>query len=335
MWYREQWRYTNLFAEHGGNEVKVGQFLRLVEIQTKVASMIPFFIGTLYALYRFHEFRLVPFLLMFASLLSFDMATTAINNYIDYKKAIKTHGYGYEVHNAIVSYGLKESRVVGVIVTLLVTAISSGVALVLQTDILILGLGGLSFLVGFLYSLGPIAISRMPLGELFSGLFMGFVIIFISTYIHVDKEQLVSLAIDFRMAHLDINLIEVLLVFAISIPAVLSIANIMLANNICDIEDDLANKRYTLPVYIGKPSALLLFQWLYVAAYLDVIVLFAIGVHPVLLLLIVATFIPVRRNMKKFVTKQTKEHTFVLAVKNFILMNAARILVLGLAILFS
>ncbi|EJW18618.1 prenyltransferase [Paenibacillus alvei] len=315
--------------------MKVGQFLKLVEIQTKVASMIPFFIGTLYALFRFHEFRPVHFLLMFVSLLSFDMATTAINNYIDYKKAIKTHGYGYEIHNAIVSYGLKESTVVWAIASLLVAAISSGIALVLQTDILILGLGGLSFLVGFLYSLGPIAISRMPLGELFSGLFMGFVIIFISAYIHVDKEQLVSLTLDLRMAHLDINIMEVLLVFVISIPAILGIANIMLANNICDIEDDLVNKRYTLPVYIGKPSALVLFQWLYAAAYLDVIVLYIIGVHPVLLLLIAATFVPVSKNMKGFIQEQTKERTFVLAVKNFVLMNVTRILVFGLAILFA
>ncbi|MGE5633160.1 MAG: hypothetical protein ACM3TR_19000 [Caulobacteraceae bacterium] len=79
-------------------------FLKLVEIQTKVASVIPFLLGTFYALYRFNRFNLSNFIIMFVSLICFDMATTAINNYIDYKKAHKIHGYNYESHNAIVSY---------------------------------------------------------------------------------------------------------------------------------------------------------------------------------------------------------------------------------------
>ena len=65
---------------------------KLVEIQTKVASMIPFLFGTLYALFRFQQFDGYHFALMLASLLSFDMATTAINNYYDYKKRLKRTG---------------------------------------------------------------------------------------------------------------------------------------------------------------------------------------------------------------------------------------------------
>ena len=61
-------------------------FLKLVEIQTKVASMIPFILGTVYSLYRFGKFNGMNFLLMFISLLTVDMATTAVNNYMDYKK---------------------------------------------------------------------------------------------------------------------------------------------------------------------------------------------------------------------------------------------------------
>lgn len=311
--------------------VTVGQYLKLVEIKTKAASMIPFCIGTLYAVFRFQEFRLTHFLLMLISLLSFDMATTAINNYIDYKKAVKTHGYGYEVHNAIVQHKLKESTVVGVIVTLLLAAMTSGFVLFLQTDIIILLLGGLSFMVGFLYSLGPIAISRMPLGELFSGLFMGFVIIFISTYIHIDNQQLVTLFIENGYLDIHINIIEVLLIFFISIPAILGIANIMLANNICDIEEDIENKRYTLPVYIGKPNALILFRCLYYASYLDLIALLLLQVNPIIPLLVLLTFIPVRKNIKLFTEKQTKAETFGLAVQNFMLTNIARIAAIGIA----
>ena len=79
-------------------------FLKLVEIQTKVASIVPFLLGTFYALYTYDNFSFFNFLIMLISLEMFDMATTAINNYIDFKSAKKKEGYGYESHNACLLY---------------------------------------------------------------------------------------------------------------------------------------------------------------------------------------------------------------------------------------
>ncbi|MFD5021625.1 1,4-dihydroxy-2-naphthoate polyprenyltransferase [Paenibacillus sp. NPDC058367] len=314
--------------------MNIKSFLRFVELPTKVASMIPFLMGTLYALYRFEDFYVLRFGLMFVSLLSFDMATTAINNYYDFKKASKTHGYGYETHNAIVHFKLKESTVVATIVILLALAAGGGIALVTQTGLLVFLLGGLSFLIGILYSFGPIPISRMPLGELFSGLFMGFVIIFISAYIHTD-EHVVSLLLQNGWVSLNINIVEVLYLFWFSVPAILGIAGIMLANNICDIDEDVENRRYTLPVYIGRRNALVLFKYLYYVSYLDLVVLLILGINPILVLAILLTLIPLHRNIDLFKQKQEKASTFILAVKNFVLMNAARIAVLGAAVLLN
>lgn len=309
----------------------IRKFLKLVEIQTKAASMIPFLIGSIYAVFRFGQFQTLHFALMLISLLSFDMATTAINNYYDYLKAAKRQGYGYEVHNAIVKYKMRGGVVLSIIITLLLLAVGAGIMLFLKTGLLILLLGGLSFGVGILYSFGPIPISRMPLGELFSGLFMGFVIIFISTYIHAG-EKLASLTLTGDVVNLQIHLIEVLLVFLISTPAILGIANIMLANNICDMEDDIENRRYTLPVYIGRDHALVLFKYLYYMAYLDLIVLGILGVNPILLLLTLLTLIPVQKNIKQFTKQPTKQFTFSLSVKNFVLTCVARIIIIGAAV---
>ena len=63
--------------------MSIGGFFKLVEIQTKVASVIPFLLGTIYALYRFDNFNLTNFLIMLISLLAIDMTTTATNNYLD------------------------------------------------------------------------------------------------------------------------------------------------------------------------------------------------------------------------------------------------------------
>lgn len=306
------------------------KFLDLVEIRTKVASMIPFLMGTAYAWFRFDTFQVEHFALMLVSLLSFDMATTAINNYYDYHKAIKKHGYGYESHNAIVRYNMNSANVALLIVVLLIVAIGAGFILFMHTGWLVLLLGGLSFGVGILYSFGPIPISRMPLGEVFSGLFMGFVIIYLSTYIQVGN-SLALLTFVQDTIHFELVWTETLWILLISIPAIICIANIMLANNICDMEDDIENKRYTLPTYIGHANALKLFKMLYYASFLDLIVLYFLDVHPILLVFALAFIIPVSKNAKKFVLQPVKKLTFKLAVSNFILTNTSRIIVFVIA----
>ncbi|MDT3425486.1 1,4-dihydroxy-2-naphthoate octaprenyltransferase [Paenibacillus forsythiae] len=308
--------------------------MELVEIRTKVASVIPFIMGTLYAFYRFDTFYAGRFALMLVSLLCFDMATTAINNYYDFKKASRTHGYGYETHNPIVRRNLKEGVVAGTIILLLLLAAGCGLLLVAETSLLLFLLGGLSFLIGILYSFGPIPISRMPLGELFSGLFMGFVIIFISAYIHTDG-TLAMLTLERGWAHVDLNLVETAYLFWFSAPAILGISNIMLANNICDMEEDVENRRYTLPVYIGKARALTLFRLLYYVSYADLAILLILGIPPLLVLLPLLTWVPLRRNLAKFSARQEKAATFVLSVRNFVLLNISRIAVLGAALLLS
>lgn len=312
----------------------ISSFFKLVEIQTKVASMIPFLVGTLYTLYRFNHFNLRNFIFMLISLLAIDMATTAINNYYDYKNANKTEGYNYEKHNAIVSYNLKEGTVKVTILTLLIIATLFGVILVLNTNLIIFILGGISFLVGVFYSFGPLPISRTPLGEIFSGLFMGFLITFISIYIHVFDQNIISLLYGNGIVSIELNFIELIYIFLISVPLISGIANIMLANNICDIEDDLENNRYTLAIYIGKDRSLQLFKILYYLIYLDILILLILKVVPVIFLLTLLTFIPVKKNIDRFLERQSKKETFVLAVKNFVLINVVQIILLVLVVVF-
>ncbi|MNV79581.1 1,4-dihydroxy-2-naphthoate octaprenyltransferase [compost metagenome] len=78
-----------------------------------------------------------------------------------------------------------------------------------------------------------------------------------------------------------------------------------------------------------------MFKLLYYAAYLDLIVLLFMKVHPILLLLVLLTIIPVRKNIKKFTEKPTKQFTFSLSVKNFMLTNVARIAVLIIAVIMT
>lgn len=310
-------------------------FFKFVEIQTKLASIIPFIVGTLYSLYRYKSFNLKNFIIMGVSLIAFDMATTAINNYIDYKKALKVEGCSYKDENAIVKYGIKESTAKSIIFTLIAIAIFFGILLTLNTNVIVLLIGIISFLAGIFYTYGPIPISRMPLGEIFSGVFMGFVILFLSCYIHIYDRNIISLVYDNNVLSISINLVEIFYIFLISIPTINGIANIMLANNICDVEDDIINNRYTLPYYLGKKNAFKLFKILYYIGYLDIILLVILKISPVTSLLVILTIIPLNKNIKLFCQKPVKSETFVFSVKNFALMNVTHILSVLIALIFN
>lgn len=310
-------------------------FLRLVELPTKVASVIPFLLGTVYSIYTYEKFNFTNFILMFLSLISIDMVTTAINNYMDYKKAIKTQGFNYEEHNAIVAFALKEGTVLFTIFTLLASGIIFGILLFLNTNVVILLLGAVSFGIGILYSFGPVPISRTPLGEMASGLTMGLIITFLSTYIHVFQGDLLGVNLSGESLLITMNLTGIISILFVALPAVAGIANIMLANNLCDIEDDRENRRYTLPIYIGRERGLLLFKWLYYISYIVIVILIFLGIEPVTAVLVLLTFIPVNKNIKSFFELQTKKDTFILAVKNFIMINLAHVIALILGSLLK
>lgn len=302
--------------------MKIKSFLKLVEIQTKAASVIPYLLASLFVYYRYNTFNFKNAIIMFFSMLIFDMTTTAINNYIDYAKAIKKEGFGYESHNAIVRDKLNPDHVRYLIYAMLGTAALLGLLLVANTNIVVLLLGALAFLIGITYTFGPIPISRTPFGELFSGLAMGFLLTFITMYIHIFDRGILNIDYtNFNSINIVFNLKELVILFIVCLPAMTGIANIMLANNICDIEDDIVNKRYTLPIYIGKENALKLFKWLYYIGYIAIVIAVVIRVLPLYSLLSVLVLKKVKENIDKFNELQTKKDTFGLAVENFALTN--------------
>lgn len=306
--------------------MNIGSFLKLVEIQTKVASVIPFLLGTSYVIYAFDEFKPVNLIIMFTSMIIFDMTATAINNYMDYKKAVKKEGYGYESHNAIVRDKINPKQVKFTILAMLIIAIVLGIILFLNTDIVVLVLGGICFAIGILYSYGPVPISRTPFGEIFSGLTMGFLITFIAIYIHIFDSNIITLGFSMKNFTIGFDLQQLIYIFIISMPLIVGISNIMLANNICDIEEDIVNKRYTLPIYIGKQRALRLFRWLYYIGFLFIMLGVVLKILPVISIVSIITYKIIEGNVKEFIKAQRKEDTFILAVKNFLIMNVVYIL---------
>jgi 1,4-dihydroxy-2-naphthoate octaprenyltransferase len=309
----------------------VAAFFKYVEIQTKVASVFPYLVGTLYALYRFDTFDGPAALLMLGSLLLIDMATTAVNNYQDYRKAKLKEGYGYEVHNAVVAHGLSRKEALGTIFGLLAAALVLGILLVLRTGPLTLLIGIIAAGIGMLYSFGPASINRTPYGEAISGITMGFGIVFLLAYVHAG-ERIASLVLRTGRWSLTVDPQELLGLILVSLPLVTGIANIMLANNLCDLEEDERNHRLTLVVAIGRKRGLVLFKWLYVAGFAGTALAAVLGFLPIFALLLPLALVPILKNVSVFSADPHKGRTFVLAVKNFVLSALGLIVVLGLGL---
>lgn len=313
----------------------IASFLKLVELRTKAASVIPFLFGSLYTYYAFETFDMAHAILMFLSMFIFDMTTTAINNYIDYVKAHERKGYGYEVHNPMVSHELSPRLVRCIIYTMLIVSSLLGLYLVYVTNSVVLILGMICFAIGILYTFGPVPISRTPFGELFSGVAMGLILPFITIYIHVFDQGILNFSIHQWQLYFTLNIKVLVGIFMVCLPFIYCISNIMLANNLCDMAEDITNKRYTLPIYIGKKAGLTLWASLYYLSYMAIALSVLLGYLPWFSLFTIITLIPIQRNIKAFKVLQTKKDTFALAIKNFLLLNSTYIFTLILGILFK
>lgn len=298
----------------------VNQFLNYVEIKTKITSLFAFFLSLAYLFFLEVPIEWYRTTVFFAAMFLFDLTTTAINNYIDTKTNQQTLPFKRIVAKAIIFVLLGISALLGL-------------WLVYLTDVIILLTGCLCFLIGILYTYGPVPISRQPYGEIFSGVFYGFFIPFLILYMNQSAGTYLNLLLSWKSIFLAINLKPFLYLLLLSIAPVFTTANIMLANNICDVEQDIKVKRYTLPYYLEEKS-LTLFACLYYMTYLATIIMVIINMlHPAVLLSL-ATLFPVYKNVQLFKREQTKERTFIVAIKNYVWIMGANTITIFIAGLF-
>lgn len=300
----------------------IQRFLNYVEIRTKIASLLPFLLGLSYVLYTYKQVDIRNTLLFFISMLCFDMATTALNNYID----VKANG-------KILEFSQKTAK--QILYFLLILAILLGLALVFYTGVIVLVLGALCFGVGIFYTFGPVPISRMPLGEIFSGLFMGLFIPFLVVFINAPEDSLIYFTFTNWLLQVSFNIMDLLKLGVVTIPAITGIANIMLANNICDLDEDVSVNRFTLPYYTGVENALSIFAALYYLGFAAIIIMVVFGILPIYGLIAIVGLIPIYQNISKFRKQQSKTITFPLSVQNLVISLVPVIIILTIGTILS
>lgn len=283
------------------------RFFSFVEIRTKIASILPFLLGTAYAATLGYRLDAVDAALFFCSMLLFDMTTTAVNNAMDAHR----HGGPTPRH-----YTWTRTRVL--IGLMGGSAACGGILLAVRNGPVVWICGILFFAAGLLYTAGPLPLSRLPLGEVFSGLLMGMGIPFLAVFIHAPANSWVSLIWQNGVLYADIHILALVRLGILCTPAAAGIAGIMLANNICDLEADRAIGRLTLPHFLGHRRSLILLAALYGAAFLAVAAMVIWAVLPVWVLAAGVAALPVARNTAVFWRQPDKQKTFPLSVANLL-----------------
>ena len=271
--------------------------------------MFAFSITLALLIYHGADIKIQETVVFFASMFIFDLTTTAINNYID------TKTNGQKLH-----YERRTAR--NIIFVMLGIATALGLYLVYLTDIVILMAGALCFFCGIVYTYGPVAISRIPLGELLSGVFYGFFIPFILTYVNLPHGAMISYGMNGDMLSLGINLRYLFALVLVAITPTFTTANIMLANNTCDLEKDIKVNRFTLVYYIGKKRAVALYKWLYILSFGGILLTVIFKLAPMVSLGAIILGLPIAlKNVNVFKARQIKAETFITSIKNYVLIN--------------
>lgn len=296
-------------------------FFELVEMKAKTASVLPFLIGLCYSYYHYGVLHFGYVTIYFIAMFIFNMAVDILDNYNDYLNATDVHDYK-EKTNVIGRENLSLSLIRWMITLMVIVSAGIGIWLASQVGWPLLWMGLYCYLVGIFYSSGPKPLSSLPLGEFFSGFTMGMMIALITVYLNAfevfewQAQELLNIAV-------------------IALPNTMWIANLMLANNICDLEEDRHNKRYTLVHYLGKSKALQLFIVLNIIAFISIGASVVLGIAPktVLLSYLIVPF--VWKQTTIFLKKQEKLVTFQTAIKILAIGSTVQVCTYLLGIIIS
>ena len=290
------------------------QFLDLVEVRVVIPSVAPLMVGLAYSQWQYARINWLNAILLIIATVCVHLAVNTFNRYEDNKRQQNNSYLRETVSEATIT----DKQVLHVAVSLAVIAAIAGISVALLTDYVTWIIGIISFLIGYLYSAGPKPITNTPFGELVSGITMGYFIFVAQLYVNTQIQ--LSLAILWQW-------------LIVSLPLVILIANIMFANNIADHQEDEENHRHTLVHYLGLSRSKVLYQGLVVLALIEIIVAIILKYAPLPMLVTLLLAPILIQNARTFTKRPIKEETFLLSIKNLVVLMLGMTITLVVAIM--
>ncbi|MCI2241919.1 prenyltransferase [Adlercreutzia faecimuris] len=163
-------------------------------------------------------------------------SVNAFNDYFDYVRGADSAEDNVEESDAVLVYNdVHPGEALALAVALLAAAFLLGAYVVARAGWIPLAIAAVAAVAVVLYSGGRTPISYLPIGEAVSGVVMG-------GLIPLACYQVLSGSFSWMA-----------LVWAV--PTIIGVGLIMMTNNTCDIEKDVAAGRRTLPVLLGRERA--------------------------------------------------------------------------------
>lgn len=246
---------------------------------TLTAAFVPVFLGTALALEQ-GIIHVGLFLAMLVASLLIQAATNMFNEYYDFKRGLDNeHSVG--IGGSIVRDGIKPKTVMQIALCLYGIALLLGVYICIHSSWWLALVGLICMAVGYLYSGGPLPIAYTPFGELFSGFFMGMLIILITFFIQTGTVTVTSIFV--------------------SIPILVLVGAINFSNNIRDREGDKENGRKTLAILLGKNKSVKLLAIMFAFSYLWVLGLIINDVTPIWAVIVILSAPKAIKAIKGFI----------------------------------
>ena len=238
-----------------------GDFLRLVDIRTKIVSVSSLLVGTAWALATApRSFSWSLFAMMAAAAILIDMGTTGFNSYFDFITGVDTRESDQERFKALVQSAIDPRIALHLSFALYAVAMPIGVAIGARAGWGAVATGAFCMLFAYFYSGGPHPISRTPVGEFFAGGLLGGALIVVAAFVHTQRLDAATLLV--------------------GLPSSLIIAGILSTNNACDRVGDERAGRRTLAIVLGPERSHWPVFTLVAAAYAAVALLAAMRVLP-------------------------------------------------------
>ncbi|MDH3305835.1 MAG: 1,4-dihydroxy-2-naphthoate octaprenyltransferase [Gammaproteobacteria bacterium] len=231
------------------------------------ASVLPVLAGTAWGAYAANQFDLYVFALALLATVCVHAASNALNDVgdeiIGTDRRNEQRIYPYTGGSRFIQMGiLTQSRMARLGVALLVIAALAGLALFIEKGPVVLLFGFAGIALGVLYSLGPVKLSAIGLGETAVAIAFGVLPV-------TGAAWLQGATID-----------PALLLF--SLPVSAWVAAILLINEVPDIEADGASGKGTLPVRLGLAGTSRLYFLIHASALLVIVILTLQGHLPLL-----------------------------------------------------
>ncbi|MBW9173530.1 UbiA family prenyltransferase [Clostridium estertheticum] len=244
--------------------------IKLMDIKTLGAGIIPVILGSVYSKYAFGKFNAFNLILLIVAMILIQSATNMINDYFDFKRGADSKKSAEE--KALVSGEITPKQVVYTICLCELIAFIIGVFIANQTSYYIMLVAIIGGIISISYAFGPFPISYTPFGEIVAGITMGIGIT--TTVIYIQS-----------------GVINLNTVF-VSVPTTLFISTILLSNNLSDMEEDREVGRKTLPILLGIKSTQMLWVFNVIMLLVITLVLTLVHIYPMVVLVFVLIFFP-------------------------------------------